>query len=510
MKQKNNTTNTENYIVNPYLPGWEYVPDGEPHVFGDRLYIFGSHDQAHGTAFCQQDYVAQSAPLDDLSDWKCHGVIYRKAQDPHNRTAMKELWAPDVCQGTDGRYYLYYCRAFVPEIGIAVCDEPAGQYEFYDFVRDENGDIWTNDLPFDPGVLFEDSEHIWLYTGFGCRPVELPDGLTVEMMQQMEPFKELPLEVVEGYYQQSMLLKNPSQNASCLRLASDMKTVIAVTAVAPAERNAPGTSFEAHPFFEASSIRKINDTYYFVYSSLQGHELCYATSKYADRDFVFQGVIISNADIGYKGNAIPRAYYANNHGGLVQVNNQWYIFYHRHTNKTTFSRQGCAEPVQILADGSIPQVEITSCGLNGGPLPASHPYSAHICCNLMGPDGAAQIDQPTGLPESTPYVTEEEHNTEKNQYICNLQSGSVCGVKYLNFHGENELSMSIKGNGCIEIILDDEKNTAIGNVSVNCGCWSKYKTVLPVISGTHAVYFKVTGEDAHIDFSDFCFCQSLI
>ena len=22
---------------NPYLPSWEYVPDGEPHVFGDRV-----------------------------------------------------------------------------------------------------------------------------------------------------------------------------------------------------------------------------------------------------------------------------------------------------------------------------------------------------------------------------------------------------------------------------------------------------------------------------------------
>ncbi|MCQ2088232.1 MAG: xylosidase, partial [Bacilli bacterium] len=30
---------------NPYLPGWEYIPDGEPKVFGDRLYIFGSHDR---------------------------------------------------------------------------------------------------------------------------------------------------------------------------------------------------------------------------------------------------------------------------------------------------------------------------------------------------------------------------------------------------------------------------------------------------------------------------------
>ena len=30
---------------NPYLPAWEYIPDGEPRVFGDRLYIFGSHDR---------------------------------------------------------------------------------------------------------------------------------------------------------------------------------------------------------------------------------------------------------------------------------------------------------------------------------------------------------------------------------------------------------------------------------------------------------------------------------
>ena len=29
---------------NPYLPGGEYIPDGELHIFGDRVYIYGSHD----------------------------------------------------------------------------------------------------------------------------------------------------------------------------------------------------------------------------------------------------------------------------------------------------------------------------------------------------------------------------------------------------------------------------------------------------------------------------------
>ncbi len=42
---------------NPYLPSWEYVPDGEPHVFGDRIYIYGSHDHYNGYVFCMGDYV---------------------------------------------------------------------------------------------------------------------------------------------------------------------------------------------------------------------------------------------------------------------------------------------------------------------------------------------------------------------------------------------------------------------------------------------------------------------
>ena len=69
---------------NPYLPFWETVPDGEPHVFGNRLYIFGSHDARNGDVFCAEDYAGWSAPLDDLGNWRYEGVIYRKDQDPIN------------------------------------------------------------------------------------------------------------------------------------------------------------------------------------------------------------------------------------------------------------------------------------------------------------------------------------------------------------------------------------------------------------------------------------------
>ena len=56
--------------LNPYLPYWENVPDGEPHVFGDRVYVYGSHDKQNGATYCELDYVCWSAPIDNLGDWK--------------------------------------------------------------------------------------------------------------------------------------------------------------------------------------------------------------------------------------------------------------------------------------------------------------------------------------------------------------------------------------------------------------------------------------------------------
>lgn len=38
-------------VFNPFLPLNEYVPDGEPHVSGDRVYLFGSHDKEGGETF---------------------------------------------------------------------------------------------------------------------------------------------------------------------------------------------------------------------------------------------------------------------------------------------------------------------------------------------------------------------------------------------------------------------------------------------------------------------------
>ena len=48
---------------NPYLPSWEYIPDAEPRVFGERLYIYGSHDLFGAKEYCEGNYVSWSAPV---------------------------------------------------------------------------------------------------------------------------------------------------------------------------------------------------------------------------------------------------------------------------------------------------------------------------------------------------------------------------------------------------------------------------------------------------------------
>ena len=181
---------------------------------------------------------------------------------------------------------------------------------------------------------------------------------------------------------------NRLEEAVCLELEPDMRTVRGGEyPIVPGPVQARGTEYEGHGFFEASSIRKIGGKYYYVYSSVLSHELCYAVSDKPSEGFRYGGTLVSIADIGYKGNAKPLNYTVNTHGGMCEVKGQWYIFYHRQTNRIKCSRQACSEKITILPDGSIPQVEVTSCGLNDGPLCGKGKNEARIACNLGAPGG---------------------------------------------------------------------------------------------------------------------------
>lgn len=70
---------------NPFLPSYEYIPDGEPHIFDGRVYLYGSHDRFNGKRFCMNDYVCWSAPVDNLKQWRYEGVIWKISDDPSKK-----------------------------------------------------------------------------------------------------------------------------------------------------------------------------------------------------------------------------------------------------------------------------------------------------------------------------------------------------------------------------------------------------------------------------------------
>ena len=43
-------------IYNPYLPLGVYIPDGEPHLYDGRVYIYGSHDAVDAKVYCPGNY----------------------------------------------------------------------------------------------------------------------------------------------------------------------------------------------------------------------------------------------------------------------------------------------------------------------------------------------------------------------------------------------------------------------------------------------------------------------
>lgn len=457
--------------TNPYLPSWEYVPDGEPYVFDGRVYVYGSHDQFNGHVFCINDYVCWSAPVNDLGNWRYEGVIYRKTDDPLNPDGRMCLYAPDVTVGPDGRYYLYYVLDKVPVVSVAVSNTPAGKYQFYGYVRYADGtrlgEREGDEPQFDPGV-FTEGEHTYLYTGFCGAGDRSRHG---------------PMATVLG---------------------ADMLTIVEEPVfLAPSQPYSEGSGFEGHEFFEAPSIRKRGDTYYFVYSSVVMHELCYATSKYPTKGFEYQGVIVSNCDLhidSYKPADKPMYYGGNNHGSIVEINGEWYIFYHRHTNGNAFNRQGCLERISIEEDGTIAQVEMTSCGPNGGPLEGRGEYPAYLACHLF-----TQVDQMyTGgfgngawLDSSFPKITQDGRDgDEETGYIANMVDSATAGFKYFDCNGIRKVSIKVRGygKGYVEVKTAWD-GTVLGTIPVDyTNVWTDYMAEITIPDGKQAIYLTFRGE----------------
>ena len=383
-------------MANPYLPNWEYIPDGEPRVFGDRIYVYGSHDRKDSIDFCDYKLKVWSAPVSDPTKWVCHGDIFR-SRDGHDSPSDVDwtdelLFAPDVVE-RGVKYYLY---AYIVNAKgcVAVADRPEGPFRLLSRYEYDIPNHYDNGTFIDPGVLVDDDGRVYIYCGYqGSYMCELKDNM---------------YEAVPGSY----------------------KLDIIPTA-------------EPHRFFEACSPRKINGTYYLIYSPQRGSCLDYATSDSPTGPFTYRGTIIDNG-IDFPG--------GNDHGSVCCVNGQWYIFYHRMTNGTIMSRRGCVERIEILPDGTIPQVEMTSLGFEE----SLNPYDftqADTACVLKG-----------GC-----YITE---TSVFERPIVNVTDGCVMGWKYFDF-GEDfasktmQIRLKLRGTGSrgrVHVRLDSEDGEELGTV----------------------------------------------
>jgi len=200
-----------------------------------------------------------------------------------------------------------------------------------------------------------------------------------------------------------------------------------------------------HGFHEGASIRRRGDKYYMVYTDIsRGKATCmsYAIADSPLGPYKKGGVIIDNIYCD------PETW--NNHGSIAEFKGQWYVFYHRSSQRRKSCRRVCAEPIFFDENGFIREVSQTSQGASA-PMPSNAVIRARSACRMMGKcsieleDGrevlAARAGGHWGIPDWAEY-------------------------KYVNF-GEEKFSkfkISARGHGSITLKIDGSEEISHVNI----------------------------------------------
>lgn len=409
---------------NPILPLEYHVPDSEAHVMPDgSLYIYGSFDDREDV-YCSEKYHVVSTP--DMEHWTIHDVSLTGKEvpwfnnpdapkypgidwshpTPFIRKMLEEaaakgddmkaafekeeerekpalLFAPD-CLYRDGKYYLYFCMSDDSE-GVAVSEKPEGPF--------------TN-------------------------PVQLPCG-------GIDPAIFIDNDGQAYYYWGQLFSHGVKMNADMMSFAREDIVDDLVTE-------------EEHFFHEGSSMRKIGDTYYYVYADMERGKptsLGYATGKSPLGPFQYRGIIIDNDGCD------PASW--NNHGSIACVNGQWYVFYHRCSRGVQQHRRLCIEPITINQDGTIDEVKMTSQGVGEPFAPGEKLYGYQAC----GVKGTAYI----GLDEK--YGYEEK--------LMNISAGDEAVFRYVKSeHAWSKIELTCAGSGKMRVLMNEEE---AGVVEITAG-----------------------------------------
>lgn len=417
------------FAQNPYLPLWEHIPDGEPYVFEDpdkpgeyRAYIYGSHD-SRVTDYCGKELVVWSASVDDLTDWRYDGIIFKSTHDRdgnllHDSGEGDVLFAPDVAERIEnGRkvYYLYpNNQAGGRNSMVARSLRPDGPFEVFNWSKENS---WSTEgvLGFDPAVFVDDDGRVYGYWGYQESWAAELDPVT---MATVKPGTEIV-----------SLISNLNED-------------------------------QTYRFFEASSIRKVEDKYVFVYSrwtregefGLPGSNftLAYAYGDHPLGPFTYGGTIIDGRarDVDEQGNVIRAAYPSGNtHGSICEINGRWWVFYHRQAGLTEYCRQAMVAPIEVKVEKGpggkvyISEGEVTSEGFATEGLDPFHNTPAGIAYRVTGPTQSyatyphyhfsGSYFKATYL-DGTSY-TGPFNNKIPDSPVVNNTAGSIVGYRYFNF-----------------------------------------------------------------------------
>ncbi|MBP5242395.1 MAG: family 43 glycosylhydrolase, partial [Clostridia bacterium] len=324
-------------------------------------------------------------------------------------------------------------------------------------------------LLFDPSVFIDDDGKQYLYFGIASLRDE----------------KAKPLE------------KYSKDGCMVIELNPDMLTVTGEPrAVCPAKDQGKGTSFAGHEFYKSPSMRKWDGKYYFVYASALDYELCYATSDNPLSGFTFGGTLIALGDLGEDGQEKPLNYLGDIDGSFLRIEDKYYVFYHRHTNRNLYSRQICAEEVRRRA-GRFVQATMTSSGLSGRFLRGIGEYKARIACHLFSKKEPHAYGKRKLRRGNFPYFTQtgKDRNYTPAQHIANFGHGATAGFRYFFFDGANQIIVTIKGNPRGKLIVSETpEGRAAAKIRLTpCKDFTDFYAPLRVHPGKQALYFTYEG-----------------
>jgi len=402
---------------NPIDPPGRYTADPTARVWNDgKLYIYGSRD-VNLDNWCSWSYYVLSTS--DLKTWEMFGESFA-SKGENDKVAYSDglLWAPD-CIFSNGKYYLYYCmNDRLNAEGVAVGTSPSGP-----FGTGMRMNIPRSVLQIDPAIFVDD------------------DGTAYYLWGQT--------------------------NLKMARLKPNM-TEIDTTTIRSNVINR-----QQHFFHEGIWMFKRNGLYYLVYTdeSRDRRPTCvgYSTATNPWGPYTYRGVIVDNRTCD------PQSW--NNHPSVVEFRGQWYVVYHRSTHNSKMMRKTCLDPITFRADGTIPEVEMTSQGASG-PLNAYEVTDAMRACSLNGNVRISAI-----APD--------------NEALTEINHQSTAAFKYLDFgKGARSFTASVpkapKG-GSIEVRFNSPTGAPAGSCTIPAGGSGTFSCPVSQVKGVAAVYLTFTG-----------------